>query len=118
MSVRGWNRLMTAGVAVLLLCSVGCATRQAVPPMIQEELLTFLEDGTSEKEGVILRLGQPTGQFDGEKILTYRMTLTDKEGLVTSLPAGQGGWQLARYSLVLVFDDAQILKKHNLVQVR
>jgi hypothetical protein len=118
MKPNRWNVAMRAGGVALFLGLIGCATQHPVPLKTQEELLSFLEDGKSAKEGVILKLGQPTGQFEGEKILTYRMTLTEEEGLVATRPAGQGGWQLARYSLVLVFDDAHILQKHNLVQVR
>jgi hypothetical protein len=89
-----------------------------VPAKTQEELLSFLEDGASTKESVLLKLGQPSGQFEGENILTYRMTVSDETGLVVTCAAGQGGWQLARYSLVLVFDARHVLQKHNLVQVR
>jgi hypothetical protein len=118
MATGRWNGALRIGGAALLLGLVGCATRHDVPEKTKEELLWFLENGKSAKEEVILRLGQPTAQFEGEKILTYRMALTEEEGLVAAPVAGQWGWKLSRYSLVLVFDQANILQKHNLVQVR
>jgi hypothetical protein len=42
----------------------------------------------------------------------------EKGGIAVASPQGIGGWEKARYSLVLVFDDRQILKNHNLVRVR
>jgi len=108
---------VAAGVAALLLsgCVAGRPDRNASDLAL---LLPYLEDARTTKEEALLHLGQPSAQFEGERILTYRMADTPEGGLAVTVRLGTGGWQTAKYSLVLVFDDRQILVKHNLVRVR
>jgi len=105
------------GTAALAFLS-GCASRPEREVSDASALLPFLQDGSSTKEELLLKLGEPSARFEGERILTYRMADSEKEGLAVASPRGIGGWETARYSLVLVFDDRQILKKHHLVRVR
>jgi hypothetical protein len=69
-----------------------------------------------------VQLGQPSGRFEGEKILTYRLGyepknqgyyVVEREANANSWPT----WMRAKYSLVLVFSDASLLQKHSLVEV-
>lgn len=85
-------------------------------------MLNFLADGKTTKEEVFATLGQPSGFFESEKILTYRLGYepqnhgyfpVEREGRNTGWPT----WSNASFSLVLVFDDAGILQKHSLVKV-
>ncbi len=83
-----------------------------------------MEDGQTKKADVLLRLGIPSAQFEGEKILTYRLVLDDDEGfLVVSrevdfMDPRLSGWWRAEYNLVLLFDERHILQKHSLLKIR
>jgi hypothetical protein len=98
----------------------GCAT---TPPLKgRADLLNFLADGTTTKPEAIVQLGQPSGRFEGEKILTYRLGFepVPKGYYVVERETGPSGWPTwlhAKYSLVLVFDDAGVLRRHSLVEV-
>ena len=85
-------------------------------------MLNFLSDGKTTREEVIITLGQPSGRFEAEKILTYRLgyepqnkgyTVVEREATGSGWPT----WTAAKFSLVLVFDDAGNLRKHSLVKV-
>lgn len=78
--------------------------------------LAFLVDGSTTKEDVLFRLGLPSAEFEGERILTYRIGTGAKRGTVV-VPRHAGDWQGAEYSLVLVFDAQQVLRRHALIKV-
>ncbi len=113
-------------LALLLLTWCGCATPtlQVVPQDIDTKWLAYLEEGKTTKEDVLLRLGLPAAQFEGERILTYRMMLSDEEGLVvvsrelSSSDPRLSQWARAEYSLVLVFNERHILQRHSLLRVK
>ncbi|MFQ5853483.1 MAG: hypothetical protein ACE5JU_23235 [Candidatus Binatia bacterium] len=75
---------------------------------LQQKWLPFLEDGI-RKEVVESRLGRPLLRYEDGRIWTYTMHL--EEGLLEPAPWGP-------YSLVLVFDEIDILKKHSLLRFR
>ena len=106
---------------LLALALAGCAT---TPPPLRgsPDLLNFLTDGKTTKEQTLTTLGQPSGFFEAEKILTYRLGfeprnngyyLVARETTINGWPT----WTTAKFSLVLVFDDAGILERHSLVEV-
>ena len=102
------------------LSLVGCAT--APPVKGRPDLLNFLTDGRTRKAEVLTTLGQPSGRFESQKILTYRLEYEpkDKGYYVVErepTPSGWPMWTRTQYSLVLVFDDAGVLQKHSLVKV-
>jgi hypothetical protein len=103
---------------LVALGSAACASRpeRQVPEMAR--LLPYIEDGRTSKEQILLKLGEPSGHFEGERILTYRMIEGAAGEAVAAPPQGLGGWEGACFSLVLVFDERQILKTHNLLRVR
>ena len=105
----------------LVLTLTGCAT---TPPPLKgsPDLLKFLEDGKTTRSEAIITLGQPSGRFESEKILTYRLGfelrnngyyLVEREMVASGWPT----WTVAKFSLVLVFDDDGIMRKHSLVGV-
>jgi len=99
---------------------VGCASTQ--PLKGRADLLDFLADGKTTCEEVVLRLGQPSGKFEREHILTYRLGFEPKNKgyYVVEREAGPSGWPTwvhARYSLVLVFDETGVLRRQSLVEV-
>lgn len=106
---------------MLVLTLVGCAT--ALPLKGRADLLNFLADGKTTRADVITTLGQPSGRFENDKILTYRLGFESENNgyyLVereTDPSRGWPTWRLAKYSLVLCFDDAGVLRKHSLVEV-
>ena len=69
-----------------------------------------------------MSLGQPSGTFESQRILTFRLGFearnngyypVERETTASGWPT----WTQTRFSLVLVFDDAGILQKHSLVKV-
>ncbi len=103
---------------VLVLLITGCAS----VPHGNPDLLTFLQSGATPKQEVLLKLGQPSGKFDEGKVLTYRLA-QDKGGYYVSGRSSRStshGWPLdshCGYSLVLVFDDQNVLRTHSVVNV-
>ena len=71
---------------------------------------------------MITTLGQPSGRFEAEKILTYRLGFEPRNGgyyLVEreTTTSGWPTWTATQFSLVLVFDDTGVLRKTSLVRV-
>lgn len=108
------------GLALL----VGCAPpqlRQAAPAEIQAEWLAFLSDGKTTREEVLLRLGTPSAQLEGERILTYAFARS-AVGARNSVGRRWGQAQKMPVftdphigSLVLVFAADGRLVRHSLV---
>lgn len=96
-------------IAGLLLLS-GCTSTQ---PYVKTSL-DFLADGTTLKQVVFLKLGQPSATFDHERIVTYRLGFENGYVLLDKT----NDWEGAKYSLVLIFDENNVLSKHALVEVR
>lgn len=107
-------------IIVFALIVTGCTTK-AVQQKATPDLpkLTFIQDNITTKKEVFIKLGPPTGSFDNEKILTYRLFndpdigeewhVTDK-----CLPFS---WRFTNYNLVLVFNESDILTEHSLVRI-
>lgn len=113
----------------LLLLLTSCSS--AYSRQADKTLLDFLEDGKTTKEMVILKLGALRyvnwhDTPEGKNILFYRLGKTAEGYFVFSqikewgLPEGVA--LLLRvegpFSLVLVFDENAVLKKHALVQIQ
>jgi len=112
-------------VLALSLLLIGCGpTLQVAQGEVEQKWLAYFKDGNTTKEEVLLRLGLPAAQFEGERILTYRLMLTDAEGLVVvprkldPRDPRLSYWARGQYSLVLVFDGKHILQRHILLRVR
>lgn len=109
------------GVAIALVLVVsGCATSQ--PLKGRADLLTFLVDGKTARQEVVLQLGQPSARFEHERILTYRLGYEPKNSGYYVLERntsyeGWPTWKSANFSLVLIFDEAGVLDRHSLVRV-
>lgn len=118
---RGCRRLSAQlALAAILIFTLltGCVT----PPNARKDLLAFLEPGRTTREEVLLKLGQPSGSFEQEKILTYRIGQYGEEGyFIVSpkvfYPGQSASWQNVHFSLVIVFDGQGRLRKHELVKV-
>ncbi len=108
--------LLCAALSGLVSILTGCATG-----MMEVRDLGFLQDGRTARAEVLTKLGEPSGSYQQQRFLTYRFGKRAKGGYRT--PAGHdhygpgGTWHMLKYSLVLVFDDGGVLKKHKLVEV-
>lgn len=107
-----------------LVLLAGCTPpvlRQAEPAELQVAWLAFLSDGRTTREEVLLRLGTPSAQLEGERILTYAFS---RSAAGAWGPAARG-WGRAQQaptfsdrhiqSLVLVFAADGRLVRHSLV---
>lgn len=110
----------------LFLCVAlaGCAQVIATPQEIEQRSLSFLRDGKTTKQEVILRLGIPSAQFQAERILAYRLSYNEQSKEVLTAPREVfvrdpriAGWTMSQYNLVLVFDENDILRQHNFLKV-
>ncbi len=125
----GFKKLL--GCVLIVSTLTGCAAHnmQIVDrETIEQTLLAFLEDGKTTKKELLSRLEEPSAQFEGGRILTYRLdrkfkVVTPEDESSPSFWYGDPGkrlslWKRARYSLVLVFDAGGVLQRHSLVRVR
>jgi len=108
------------GLALLAGCTPPLL-RQAELAEIQVEWLAFLNDGKTTREDVLLRLGTPSAQLEGERILTYAFS-RDAGGAWGPVARRWGRAQKAPIfserhigSLVLVFAADGRLVRHSLV---
>jgi len=89
----------------------------------ENKYIPFIIDNKSNKEEIILKLGEPSWAFENGRILTYRLSI-DRKGNVVPLKIGNYKNDpnfsytypvvTRYYSLVLVF-SGNILEKHSLV---
>jgi hypothetical protein len=86
---------------------------------------TFIENGKTTREQVLLKFGIPSRQFESGRILAWRVRTGD-EGLVTvsDYPGGDdprfNTWPASSrgYDLIVVFDPSDLVQTHNLVPAR
>lgn len=108
----------------LIILTTGCATPKVQPAdpqlLFKSDLLYFLQDEATTREEVVLKLGIPSAQIEGEKILMYQLR-ADKDGkwhLIAprwNATTGLRAWSEGTMSLVLVFGENGVLRKHSLV---
>lgn len=128
--LKGMRRLLLLSISVFLML-MSCVPLTMQPEKLRQKWLPFLQEGSTTKEDVLLELGIPSAQFQGDRILAYRLTDVEcqvysfrhceKEGLVTIDmlgPEESSGWRAAWYNLILVFDENDVLKKLSLIGVR
>jgi len=120
------DKIMTLAAYLLLPLLVGCATsplaEKTAEKSAEKTFLESLEDGKTSKQMVILKLGQPSATFEGERILTYRIGKDDYGFFVLDRLTGEFvrnvSWTGTKFSLVLIFDENNVLQKHSMVPVR
>ena len=102
-------------VVMLAGLLAGCATTVTLPA--DPHLLDFLRDGQSTIEAVVLKLGQPSAVLASGHVLTYRLGQEKDRGYFLREAAATNWFEL-KFSLVLVFDESEVLQRHSLVEVR
>ena len=106
-------------IAVVSMLAAGCAENQMHRADIEHGPLQFVKDGVATREQILLKLGEPTGQFEGGRILTYRLS-PDAHGGVVVVPRERitdlntQNDRSVQWHLVLVF-TGQTLTRHALV---
>ena len=104
----------------IMLLVVGCA---ATSLKGNPDLLAFLIDGRTTRAEVLNTLGEPSGHFEKDRILTYRLGFEpeNKGYYVVEREIWRYSdwptWLQAKYSLVLEFDNAGVLQRQSLVRV-
>ena len=111
-------RLFALSLTLVLLG--GCVTGPERKARV--DLLDFLVYGQTARAEVLLKLGIPSNKFEAEKILTFRLGFVPKTSAYYVVegrtdPSGWPNWTFARYSLVLVFDENGVLRKHSKVEL-
>jgi len=116
--------LLMLTVIFLVTIATGCATPKIQPAdpqlFFKSDLLSFLQDEVTKRQEVVLKLGIPSAQIEGDRILMYQV-MTDKDGrwhLVApgwNATTGLRTWGKGIMSLVLVFGEDGVLLKHSLV---
>ncbi len=91
---------------------IACAQFYVNDIELQQKWLAFLEDGKTDREEIVLRLGRPESQFENGRIWIYAMLLNE-EGKLEVRKERYFHWQ---YNLVLVF-DGDVLKRYSLLRV-
>ena len=103
----------------------GCAS-QAPPAKVAEleaKHLAFVRDGVTTREQVMLQLGIPTGTFEGERIMTWRLVYNGDVLFPIAAERVPDDprytmWQVPAYNLVLVFDARNLVQRHSFIEVR
>ena len=112
-------------VLALLPLTPGCASQTPEPKVaeIEQQHLSFVRDGITSREQALLQLGIPSGQFEGERIMSWRLSYDGKAlHPVAAERASEDPrytvWTGPTYNLVLVFDLRNLLQKHSFIEVR
>lgn len=111
----------------LMILAAGCATPKIQPAdpqlLFKSDLLSFVRDDVTTREEVVLKLGTPSAQIEGDKILMYQLKV-DEDGkwhLVApqwNTYIGLRTWDPGTCSLVLIFGYDGVLHKHSLVMAQ
>lgn len=114
------GRLWRSLLLLITLSIAGCTT--ASPPKGRGDLLDFVVDGRTTKPEALAALGSPSGRFESGKIVTYRLGYERQSNGYYVVerevsPDGWPMWTLTTFSLVLVFDETDVLQRHSLVKV-
>ena len=109
---------MKSGIYILI-CLVFiiacCATDlRPVDKYLEETSLSFIEDGKTTKDEIILKYGFPMKTFNNGGILIYNTAFSEKRGFITMQDVAKVG----DYHFVFVFDENNILKRHSFLKVR
>jgi len=108
----------------ILVLAEGCEPtpriQMADPKVLLNSELSFIQDGVITREQVVLKLGVPSAQFEGERIMIYQLYADNyrKWQLATPMINNFNGlrmWGPETCSLVLVFGTDGVLSRHSLV---
>jgi hypothetical protein len=117
--------LVASVVAGLAAGTGGCVSPPPTAEAFERDTLRFVRDGQTTREEVLLKMGTPTGQFEGDRILTYRLApsgnLSGYDVYARELmqPPGRAqNYAPVDFSLVLVFGPDGVLRRHSVVPLK
>ncbi|HET6250732.1 MAG TPA: hypothetical protein VFE47_23790 [Tepidisphaeraceae bacterium] len=127
------QKLATVGrsIGVLLLLGIvpmGCCCSPPTVEEISRGPLSFIQPGVVSKTDLLMRYGAPTGRYEEEKILIWRLGRRPRGDIVPATriflihdppgdDSGPDDWGGTLYDLVAVFDDRGLLRRYKLVPV-
>jgi hypothetical protein len=113
---------MKSGMCILLclafIAGCGAPKLKHIDKNLEETWLSFIKDGETTKEEVILKYGTPVKTFTKENILIYIVRFDKTKGFVNDTIPSLHYYPTGNYHLVFVFDQHDILKKHSFLQTR
>jgi hypothetical protein len=122
MGFGGRRQIYRLTLAIAFIAALGgCATPKiqvADAQLLLNSELAFLKDGETTREEIALKLGVPSAQLEGDRILMYQFRAGEDGKWTQVSPIFSGnlrGWGSGTSSLVLVFDAGGILRKHSMV---
>jgi hypothetical protein len=107
--------------ACLLICLVfiiACCASGLKPldTNMEKTWLSFIKDGKTTKEEIIITYGSPMKTFTNENILIYSMWFAETRG--QGFIKQERRNTVGEYHFVFVFDENNILKRHSFLKVR
>lgn len=101
-----------AVVGLLGVFGTGCSYKSiSHGSEISDEQVSKIIDGKTTKEEIFIEFGNPSKTMDNEKVFFYNWTRGSKTSVV-----GLGGGSAYSNSLVIVFDENNIVKKHKITR--
>lgn len=86
-----------------LIATFSCAPqREVIDKHLTIERFKFLQNGKTDKQEIIDRLGEPPSSYENGRIVIYYWRSEE----------------LKIYHVVLVFNEGNVLKRHSIVRVR
>ncbi len=111
-------------IGVSLLIGTGCAHKlELANPNLRKKPWLTLTDGYTTKQDILAKWGPPPREMLEEgRIFFYRLErnyeVFRQEESYPFNREKKFQWDGVRYSLVLVFDAEDVLKKHSIIRVR
>jgi len=98
------------------LVALAVAACASVPKATHNrELLTFLADGSTSCDDVLMRLGDPSRAYENGRLMTFRIAGDAASGYAVT---SGSDWSSANYSLVVQCDAGGRVASHSLVAVK
>jgi hypothetical protein len=125
--IQSPQRLRAAALLVVTLLPLapGCASPTPEPKVaeIEQQHLSFVRDGVTSREQALLQLGLPSGQFEGERIMTWRLCYNGETLFPIAAERAPDDprytlWRVPAYNLVLVFDARNLVQRYSFIEVR
>ena len=117
---------VVAGLAAAALLAAGCSAptpRVSATPdrsLFGASELSFIREGETTREQILLKLGNPASRFEGDRVLVYQVGFESDGRVHLYAPrlltfSHLQDWQPGSYSLVLAFRDDGVLRAYSLV---
>jgi hypothetical protein len=133
LAIRMTAPTIVPALVVALALLAGCKCEERPIPVLHDDAFAFIRDGQLTRDDAVIRLGVPAADFDGGRLLCFRVATTRNgrycprplelkslEGYWSTLrqpplPNGGGSGYWFDLAIVLAFDDAGRLRRHEVV---